>query len=510
MGALDSIRLGSDKLTKTVEDITIPIDYNGGAVGDPIDGTVFRSQADVDRVLAANSWTAFKHIEAAYRALPDVIDNTVEFEVAKGVQRPEPAADPAFSLEGKRQTINGLVRVSGCESSEWDAFDGLADLAITAVQTGSGDPYVTVSGTPFAGKDLQGLFAVFSTGQVELIHDHDDSTIHVLAELSPDPTAGTVTIARPGTEFRNSLDDVNDVAPYSVIQCSTNNVEFGFITNLFEFNRILVDTMGAFGGFSSYAGSMVCNYCIVDCLRSLSGSENGDGYLASAGEGTRMTLVRCSKIATPASNASDGSIYVTDRSLWGTQYCYFRGGQDGVQVTRAAGSVVHTVFDSICDASAWGDGSAGTIRLTEAGKVGGTEFWHIASGAYQNEIRRTKGGAAGLYMSDGALLREGYGAHIRFVDNTGPCVRIRGRTNFTTQDRYNGSPSTPGLVDGGGNLDVGIEIEGQFNRVRIGPDETVTGALGDLRIAGVLGSYSEVEGGGDIEVANFNTIAKEP
>ncbi len=85
------LRAAEAAVLSTTEDLTIPIDYDdggGGAVGDPPTGTVFIKQSDIDDMLTDNSWTAFKHIQAVWEALPAIFAHEIILDCAAGIHRP--------------------------------------------------------------------------------------------------------------------------------------------------------------------------------------------------------------------------------------------------------------------------------------------------------------------------------------------------------------------------------------------------------------------------------------
>lgn len=137
----------------TMGNMTIPIDYNLVSAVDAPAGTVFASQADVDAFLAAAGTTAFKHLQLAYNALPDVIaqPHTVTFQCAAGVHRPwssQPGLG-AWQLDSKQ--VLGNIVVQGALPSLYTPFSGIATaISVTASQAANRDPFVDVSGTPFA------------------------------------------------------------------------------------------------------------------------------------------------------------------------------------------------------------------------------------------------------------------------------------------------------------------------------------------------------------------------
>lgn len=82
----------------------------------------------------------------------------------------------------------------------------VAPLVVQSHNPSSSAPSLAFAGAPFLGLNLRGLVCVLSTGQVAIIHDHDQSTLHLMSVLSPEPLDGM------DTAFVRNYLDLNDSA----------------------------------------------------------------------------------------------------------------------------------------------------------------------------------------------------------------------------------------------------------------------------------------------------------
>ena len=69
--------------------------------------------------------------------------------------------------------------------------------------------------------------------------------------------------------------------------------------------------------------------------------------------------------------------------------------------------------------------------------------------------------------------------------------------------------SDPQWIDGGGNLDVGIDLTGGRTALTITPATTVTGVVGDLRFNGQLFTYAELGTDSPVTDNRSNQIIRE-
>lgn len=477
--------------TRTLEDLTFPVDYNDGTAVDPPAGTVLSSQQAIDDFLAANSATNFKHLQRAWEALPPLLGHIVTFNLAAGVHRPLPGAGPseaAIELTG-RLSVGGGVVLQGAAPSNYTTL--VSSQSITGVNTGT-DPYLDFAGTPFAGLDLDGAFAVLSTGQVCCIHDHTDSRLFCVESFSPDPTGGSVVVAEPSTKFRNSLDDVAGLTGLLFQSDWPSPITPGFVIN-----DVLFDNFGGSNGafLTSEGGLSLLTRVIVDQLSMIaafSKTPNGSGYLVY--NGSEVTLTTCThRSVKPAGPGADWIFIAGTDATLNCISGYFAGGNNGSRFTeRSRGSFWRSVFDQ--------SGSAESI-LIDASELQTFDFQAIRPGK-PNIIR----GAAATSLK---LNNGGYSAstfffdHLEFQDSTGPCVV------FGSNARANLTPATTGWIDVGGNLDIGIEMLGPGAQALLNTGTDVTGALGDVRMAdGDILSYSDVSTDGPFIDEVLNIISR--
>ena len=466
----------------TTENLTIPIDYDDpgtGSVGDPPEGTSFVTQADVDNCLATQGWTAFKHIEYAYNALPQFIRHTVTFNIAAGVHRPKPnpggtgASGSAWLLNSSILTTTGKLIFAGPPGSQYESIDAsLEGLSIQSYSNAGYNPSLTFSGTPFSGFDLRGYYVVLSTGQIVLIHDHTDSVLYVINTLSPAPTGGTVTIGKPAVVFKNTLNDIA-YEYYNtgfVIYTNSNAID---LVNGITVSDLRFNMFGTYGGLTiNGAGAHWVWRCLVDLTEDDLNS-NGDGFTGR--DCTIFALVYCSRIA--INKSADLSVYCQDCLNAYIYFSFFRGGQDGIYIsglTTSLALMAGTVLDDITSSSSEPDGTSAFLRLT-----GGMAIDLPRYGAgKQNEIRNVLANVSGIFVSDGSRLRDGgYKVQMNFKNCAGPCIMTGRRGTFVVGTNGNG------VISSESNSDVGIELKGPFAIVSTSSLDNLTGSVGDVRIS---------------------------
>jgi hypothetical protein len=457
----------------TAEPLAVTVDYNDGTAVDPPAGTIFTSQQEIDDFLTDNSAVAFKHLTAVWYALPPFISHAVTITLAAGVHRPDPAAGTfAWDLSG-RQEAGGSITIQG--SATYDTL--VASESITGLQLDSGDPYVDVGGTPYAGLDLRGTFAVLSTGQKVLIHDHTDSRLFLIDPLSPDPTGGTVVVAEPSTKLRNSLDDSATFGGITLRIEWTVPADF----SSFVLQDVLVDPFGnsSFGFFLDAGSRMAFRRFVLDNLSMIAafgktpnghcvGISSNAVAFAYPGYGFAVRCVR------PAAGGADNTLRVLNGEFFSNS-AYFGGSEDGVVVDGANARlpITRTVFDAV--------GTAASCTLQN----GGTFEVFFSTTGKRSEFRNNP--VPSILMQTGSTLTFGTLAStpLRFVNNTAPCILMQGSAHLLAE-------LTTGLKDGGGNTDVGIEVQGSGNVVKLNAAVDLTGTNGDLRVEGEIAAYTEL------------------
>lgn len=492
MGAFDLVDLKTlDPRITTREDMVIDVDYSSGT--DPAPGILFRRQADVD------AHGAVKHLMAAYDALPLLVIHDVEFNLTGEDHLPRPSdvsRRSAWAMVDKLLWA-GAITINGAGPSEYTPFHvSLVDLAIASFQVASDNPYITFSGTPFASYDLRGSMAVLSTGQTVMIHDHDDSTLYVLQELSPDPTGGTVTVARPKTRLLNDNGSGARLHSSGAVRMDAGGATRVYPNDhLFNLNDVVVAPYGGYNGVTVDSGNCVCLRVIVDSQ--LGPSENGWGWNASAREAIIYPVV-CSRIATIGDANADYPITSFDAAI-ALQGCYIQGGKNGCWCGSGLSALLtfsNTVINGI--------GQSLTIRTEKAAvsmQGGQVTFWHYNSGKV-NEIRDLIGDVAGLLFVQHGYWRKDYNGKVIFTGLGGPCVNLLELADLT-------SLGAGQLIDGGGNTDVGVQIVGPYSMALLDAVSDVSGSAGDMRIAGSVVSYSSIEGLGPQYYAGYLVAQKE-
>ena len=87
--------------------------------------------------------------------------------------------------------------------------------------------------------------------------------------------------------------------------------------------------------------------------------------------------------------------------------------------------------------------------------------------------------------------------------SSGPAVRLKGYSEMVMTANY-------GLIDGGGNADVGIQMDGPHSHADLNSGTDLTGAAGDVRMAGVVVSYADIAASGPYSDSAFNHVSKAP
>jgi hypothetical protein len=484
------------KLESTRGDMVIPVDYNDVGAVDPGPDDVFWSQMVVDRFLAANSATNFKHIAAVWEAFPDVIKHDITFNLAAGIHRPRPTDTvSAWPLNSKE--VAGAITINGASPSSWTLVDpSLEDLAIDTVQSGSGNPYVSFTGTPLFGFDLKGWLAVFDTGQVSPIHLHDDSTLYITGEISPTPS--TVSVMYPSTILRNSIDDATKVANNYGLEISANKRSSDFSSSIIYINYATVDP---FGEYNAIYGAEGFHYWTNIVVRRDTGPTEDGGSFSTFGAYGAYAIGCTQRAFTSATDTAAGFYDTYFAGLIGS---YFRGGQDGVSfsnVTLAAfqTTVLDDVSDAVGDAVGWA-----SLVLRDVREI---EFSEYNEGK-RNEIRAGGNSIAGLRF-ERAALRPFFGSRILFKDVQGPCVEIYPHTRVVVEGNCIGSSNPAGFIDAGGNGDVGIELKGSYAYCKLESGTDAAGTNGDVRLKGdEIVDYTTIETDGPLTDEGLNVIEK--
>jgi len=468
----------SSAVISTVEDFSIPVDFGGGSVGDPPSGTVFTTQAEVDNLLTNQGWTAFKHIYQVLRALPPSIRHQVDINLASGVHYADPSVSDFYSLpiEGFTVDVGGVVRINGRPLSEWTQI--VAPQTITAFQQASNDPWVQVSGTPFAGMDLRGRMAVLSNGVYGIINSHDDNTLHIMKAVLPNPTVSvdTVFVGRPNTSIRNALSSTPTTRKdYYVIGLKAQGYVWG---SDIEINNVQLEGVGSYTFVTAESSNMRFNARSVIIDHEYERTQFGStvrGRAFQAGSNCIYSLFDVGIYADPAHKCGD-------RALWSTgygcqlyaYYCFICNHTVGILAYQDGALLFRNlILDTV------GSASQASVLLEQRGWF--QNFYGM--GGAIDTIRNAP--SVGIDLFDGSFLGRAEAQLWYFENCAGPCIRLRTQGKFVTTGN--------GFKDGGGNADVGIEVVGPYALAQIDSATNVTGSNGDIRMAdGDVLSYSDV------------------
>ena len=490
-----AIKIDAKSITR--EALTIPVDYASAAVIPA--GTVLDSQHAVDSLLATLGAASFKYLQDVLDALPSLLIHNVTINLASGAHRPRAAdsgADGAWALQQRIQMrpyseTNARITIQGAASSLWTAI--VAAQTVTAQQTGSNDPYVDFAGTPFVAGAHKGHFAVLSTGQVAVIHDNTTSRLYLIAGISPALSIGvsTVTVARPSTILRNSLDDATSFNGSGVNPCFHN-----YSAAQVYLNDVQIDQFGAYAAVlnnDTIGGSLsTLTRVLVDAahVRDALGFTYAGTARPFQNNGGGLTVEACSvrtteQAAVPATNGSQG-LFAASITRQGpsttARRSYLRGGgasATAVAVVASYGSGL-TLTQAVCD------GAAGVLLdYTALLQV----FGPSASGKHTTIRGMTL--APGLHLT-GASKARPLNGKIVFEGIVGqPCAKVRDTAELDLQ-QYDWS--TQALENGAlTNTDVGIEVA-DAAVVRLPSTTTVSGSFGQARVNGAIMSYAQNRG----------------
>lgn len=496
------------KLESTRSDMVIPVDYNDAGAIDPGPDDVFWSQLSVDQFLAQNGATNFKHINSVINALPLNINHSVTLNLAKGIHRPRPEDGGDYVTAGieLNKNLNADFIFQGAAPSEWDPVDPtLVDLDVDGAQVGSDDPWLDFSTTNpgvFAGFDLKGMGVVLSTGQVVFIHDHDDEKLYVLQELSPSPIGETVTIATPSTVFKNAdPGDLDYVCWYDM----TVTVPRGMHkTGYVRVNDVTFLKFKNYNGITVNSAKFWGNRLLVDAK-----THDANGSAIVAYNGATAVVYPGSLLAkAPAFDPQDEALSISDSGLY-AYGVFIQGWENGIQILDGSKALFFsTVLNSVTRSSGtplvpqllWGDAS---IIVVDA-KV----YFGILGAGKACEIRNSRDGVAGVSFHGSGKNTPRYGNtpstaeenYVIFKNMGGPCVRIGTGVSLALIHEPTGAAYTrQRWLDGGGNLDVGFELNGPGSSVDLDFEITATGANGDVRMAGGIVPYTDLVADGPYE-----------
>jgi hypothetical protein len=472
----------------TMEALTFPVDYNDVTAVDPTAGLVFNRQAEIDSFLLAAGTSNFKHLNAVFESIPMIIQHNVTVNLAAGVHRPR-AVEPsgaAWAIPYKQFTSKdnsyALLTISGSAPSTWIPVDpALVGLAITGMSApNSLDPWIDVAGTPFTGFNLKGVFAVLDTGQTCVIHKHTNSRLYLTRDTNPTPSS-IVKIARPATVYRNSLDDLTTLHPYfgsslfspgiastgwpqvqNVVMHPCSAYNFSFLGGWFSFLRSIYDQR--FPGIPGYGN------CLGGAINSSFWIDDSSIFAVGYG-GVSI-------------RGTDGYAYISSSYINGAGTGAYAG--DGSMISLGGGVVFEACYEGISIEAA--------VFLAE----------QFDTTLKLHEVRNST--YSGLSLYGHSRTRVDYQAAVKFVDHAVPAIRIFSGSTLT---QTGVSVTGNGLVDGGGNTDVGIEMTGPNASAVLDSINNVAGALGAVRMSdGEIWSWLDLKALGPVEDPDGNIVKK--
>jgi hypothetical protein len=480
----------------TIEDLTYPIDCNDvNAVDAPL-GTIFATQAEIDDYLTSQSATNFKHIYSALRTLPQSVEHEVDLNLAAGVQYADPIVSDFYSLpiEGFEVAVGGIVRINGRPLSEWTQI--VAPQTVTSFQEASNDPWVQVSGTPFASLDLRGRMAVLSNGAYGIINSHDDNTLHLMKAVLPNPTVSvdTVFVGRPNTSYRNALAATPTTRKdFYVVGLKAKGAVWG---SDIEVNSLQLEGVGSYTYVTAGVTNVRFNARSVIIDHEYERVQFGStvrGRSFQSGTDCIYSLFDVGIYASPTNKCGSRALYSTSSGsqlyAYSSFICNHTAGilahQDGGLLFR------NLILDTV------GSSSEPSVLLEQRG-------WfqnYYAMGGAIDTIRNAP--SVGIDMYDNSYLGRAEAQLWYFENCGGPCVRVRTQSRLVTVGN--------GFRDGGGNSDVGIEIVGPYALVQLDSNTDVTGTNGDVKMAdGGFLTYSDIETNGPYSDSSYNWVEKTP
>lgn len=470
----------------TLENITIPVDDDdggGGSVGNPPDGTVWVTQAQVDDFLADNSFTAVEKLQSAWDSIPKNLGGNLTINIASGRNRPAATSTDgthAWNLTGKSIVNPGAeITISGdTDTSTWDII--VSANTITSHDATLGTPSVTVAGAPFgAAGSLKNYFAIISgTGQITAIMDNTSDTLELVggfAMVGP-PTNGvdTVTVARPGTILVNSLDDSTPDKD-SMIQINAVSVQ-----DQVNLNALTIEHYSNF-----LAPAVDAQNCTLDCTNvlidaSVNTSANGHGFRLAGPIVWNPTscCVRASG-ATSFDNAIEANFQAGGIFFTAVEFSADGGsGPDGIllQGTGTGARFFSLVLDGM------------PMRVLDGSAVDLSGFSNFFG--RQPTIRNCTTGTGALELGLNThllLLSSPPSQRCEFEGNSIDCVYIGG--NVMLAD----TPLVFANVSGGAaNTSHGINLDKAYSLLELSAGTDVSGSLGDVLIQGVATAYGSI------------------
>ncbi len=494
----------------TLEDLTIPVDYNDGSAVEVPSTAIFNQQSDVTDALAGAS--NFKHLQPVFNALPQFPVNQVDINVAAGIQRPEPGGVfiDAFTTVGwllSGKTFSNLFNINGAPSSTWAAFDpSLVTIAVDSETPGGPRPSVffgTTNPGLVAGFDCRGRFIEFDTGQVSVIAGQTGDTLFLSSEISPTGTSTATIKEGPSTIFRNSIDDIavfgntglairGNLSAGAFSGPTLVDLRFQKLSNSFQ-RDVLSEGVGV--GLNP-----------TRCMWDADAVGTGNGQALLVGDGSTVSATLCSWLNISVSGP-DEPILVVRQGLFSPFQCAVFGFDTPI---RLSGGSEIRAFGFVVDGVGGSGGGPGMVSVIDSR----IDFFTSGAFGHENVMRNAPAGRSGLSIDYNTTYFD-FGSNfaraltpmlVVFEDNAGPCIRIGSHIDLDLTIQ-----GLPAFLDGGGNLDVGIEFIASQSRIKLESATDVTGTAGDVRMAdGVILSYGDIETLGPFLDEQGNIIEKIP
>lgn len=490
-------------LPEISEALTIPIDEKATSprvLGDtafPV-GTKFRAQADVDRALSGAS--EFKHWMDVLDALADLETFfPITLTLAGNSDQFGRAGDTITAFDFSRTVFKGanaIWDIQGPNPSTWAVFGGFSTQAITVVQAGSNDPFVDTSGTPYTTGALKGLRVRFTTGQIVEIHDNTTSRIHFVQELSPVPLlTDTFDVIRP-PRLRNTTDGTTLLVPNGIgaipFRWSTNRgVEARTPNNV---SNIGFDALAKDIIHHRVTGPDFWLWDRVEFSRDLGGS----GFTFRAFGNAKNIFVN----TTHRGAASEQFFDIAPDSSGSNavfQDCYLQVGANPILgLFAGVCNLVQTVLE----------GGGSNLNQPPSSVYVDRAVTVMSLFSFSNGKRTTFRApvAVPALVLDGAVLSTNLVGGV-FENCPSACIRMINGARYDES----GQTLSPGLIDGGGNSDVGFELDSRSTLVHQNAGgTTLSGALGDVRVVGSAPTtYAALNASPVADLTNF-VLASSP
>jgi len=481
------------QLNTVAEPLVIPIDEKTGSprvLGDPTfsSGTKFRTQRDVDDALAGA--TAFRFVMDVLDSLAGQFsehDITLDFTGITDNQFGR-TGDTSVAYDFSRTQFIGTATwlVDFPASSSWPLAPGsFSGVTITTHQDGSQDPFVNFNvgeGIP-NDRSLEALFIRLSTGQLLTIHDHTDTQIRVNEEITDTIVDGVTTFDVIEPFGLLNIDAADGVSPlvtgfsadFCVYDRGPMSIQRNTVLDQAEFRNVRFDG-GEFDPIHHIIRSGIrFENCLFD-RRAGGGAPNGRAL-----DRGFVFLTRCcvkQESATLGSQAFDTAAQIGTKPGTGisTTNCVIQGGNDAtLSYFGGEGSHNNTVF--IGGGNSSGNGPPSCIFVNSP-KSTFILFFSFGNGI-PCTIRDPVGATTpGLRIQDSRVSPIFIGLTI--ANCPGPCVQLDQGADYVED----GETLFPGILDGGGNGDVGFLVAGLGAKLSLqsGGGTTVTGTNGDVQV----------------------------